>query len=880
MTSNTAFTVDDLLSGHSALSDKYLQDARQIALSSQCLCWSAQELVNQLVSVRGKLTLNRWNGHKWPFQIINGRFLRPLSEHEAHQALISGQLDSSLCAEPLAIQSGSRLMRLLEWCRSHGYHVTHKSSFKFRSEWHHDYQFDSRLSVSSRLFWLGLSAQLVDQLLAVDAHQNPELRLLLELAEGKREYFSSTIELDGVPFEVKQISRGQLFSPDFAFALLPDSEAGFTSLSAFAQSISAHIGRRFQEAVDAQKSKLTQLAEGRKASLIEALHTYSKLDGFAQAVTHALNCQAFSAHISIDLLLGDRTLTIEHSLDLPSDKLLSATEYEAMVVQAKARFKQNFQRLQSWSGKFDLQILETPLLVKLLKQKPKQMKASFLPLRDKLHGTLAMNELVLNDPRFSRYHDLYPARHLEREWVAYLGPTNSGKTHRSMEEMARVTHAVYLSPLRLMALENQERLEDMGIPCSLVTGEEEIIRPGATHFCCTVEEFARFKHQHWDVVIVDEVQMLTDDQRGWAWTDALVSAYTPRLIMTGPLLIQPSLEKLCHLCGDKLSVVETQRLTPLGIDATPVKMEKIAAGSIIVAFSRKTVLDIKRILDMKGRTTAVVYGALSPVVRREQARRFRDGEAEIMIATDAIGMGLNLPAQAIYFYADRKFDGTSVRTLSSQEVKQIGGRAGRYGLSERGSIGAFTEEHLTTIRHRYNQKDREIELRKFAVRPNFEHLSTISEVLNERSLLKVWLAFIRTVNYGEAFVAVLPAELMEWIRQIDNPNIDLELRWIFACAPVHGGLEGYASQWLQEWLRCLHKGKAIVLPEYAPQMGLKGFEDALHMIDAYLHLARAIPEAFAEREKAEALRELYNEKTLKALSQAKAQSGKTRFATA
>src|SRR3546814_6294562 len=103
-----------------------------------------------------------------------------------------------------------------------------------------------------------------------------------------------------------------------------------------------------------------------------------------------------------------------------------------------------------------------------------------------------------------------------------------------------------------MALENQERIEAMGVPCSLVTGEEEIIREGATHFCCTVEEFARFRHQHWDVVVVDEVQMMADSQRGWAWVDALVSAYTPQLMMTGPALIEPSLRTLCDLCEDKL----------------------------------------------------------------------------------------------------------------------------------------------------------------------------------------------------------------------------------------------------------------------------------------------------------------------------------------
>jgi ATP-dependent RNA helicase SUPV3L1/SUV3 len=872
MTSCIAFTADDLLSGHGPIHSKYLQEARSIALDSQSLFWMPTELLAEIISRRGKLTLNRAQGIKWPFQIINGRNLAEVGEEDAQQMLATGTIESALSYEPKAIQSGTRLMRLLSYSTLNEKPLSFKSSLKFRSEWHHDYQYHPKISQVARLFWLGLSADLVNRLTSSRSFHDYDERLLVELADGERDYASTTILIDGISVCVKKIGRGHLFDPDLIMSMAPGDPLGFASVIEFNQALARYVQEKVDRVFFENAEALNKLPAAARTSLVSTLHAFQGIDGFSQATTLAVNRHLHETDICIGVSHRDSMLEMPQALCMPSDRILNDEQYEELLARAQNKIDENYRRLKSWAGAFDLNTLEPFVLIKLLKMKQKQMKASFVPLRNRLQGAKQMNELMQNDPRFSHYHDTYPARHINREWIAYLGPTNSGKTHSGMQEMASVTHGIYLSPLRLMALENQERLEEMGIPCSLVTGEEEVIREGATHYCCTVEEFARFKRQHWDVVVVDEVQMLTDEQRGWAWTDALVSAYTPRLIMTGPALIKPSLERLAALCEDTFTVVEKKRLTPLGIAEKPENMEKIPKGSIIVAFSRKTVLDIKHILDMKGRTTAVVYGALSPVVRREQARRFRDGEAEIMIATDAIGMGLNLPAHSIYFYADKKFDGSSVRTLSSQEVKQIGGRAGRYGLSERGKIGAFSAQTLATINSRFKAKDKEIDLRKFAVRPGYEHLSTITQVTHDNSLLNAWLTFIRTVNYGESFVAVLPTELMEWIRQIDNVKIDLELRWMFACTPVHGGIEGYASQWLQEWLRCLHKGKLIVLPDYPPEAGLKGLEDAQHMIDAYLHLARALPDAFNEKELAETLRELFNDKTLKALSQSRAQA--------
>src|SRR5690606_21536929 len=143
--------------------------------------------------------------------------------------------------------------------------------------------------------------------------------------------------------------------------------------------------------------------------------------------------------------------------------------------------------------------------------------------------------------------------------------------------------------------------------------------------------------------------------RGWAWVDALVSAYTPELMMTGPMLIQPSLKTLCDLCEDQLVVKRTKRLSPVEGARRATALKQLDEGSMLVAFSRKTVLELWALREMTCKGVSVVDGVLSPEVRREQAGGFREGEADLMVATDAAGMGLNLPAHPLCFHTDEKY---------------------------------------------------------------------------------------------------------------------------------------------------------------------------------------------------------------------------------
>jgi len=295
-------------------------------------------------------------------------------------------------------------------------------------------------------------------------------------------------------------------------------------------------------------------------------------------------------------------------------------------------------------------------------------------------------------------------------------------------------------------------------------------------------------------------------------------------------------------------------------------LERLEPGSLLVAFSRKLVLELKGMLESVGKSVSVVYGALSPEVRREQARRFREGEADIMVATDAVGMGLNLPAHTLCFYTDEKFDGIQNRQLKVQEVKQIGGRAGRFGHHDSGEITALDPQTLKSIRRLFNSPDAPVDLSQFQVRPSIDHLSAISELMGEPSLLRAWLTFNRNINYGEAFISVLPDELAEWIELIDDPKIPLWLRWTFACTPIRGGFDSPASQHAQRWIKRVAEGHAIPMPRLLLGSDLASLESTLHVVETYLHLARSLPEHFPEHDDGEDARKLLNDAITRELS--------------
>ncbi|TVT73874.1 MAG: RNA helicase [Pseudomonas sp.] len=714
------------------------------------------------------------------------------------------------------------------------------------------------LARAAKAFWLGLHGQAVDELLAAPAADE----LLDRVVSRDLGEIHCSVDVFGSEKTFSLGSPVHLLEPDWALRL--DDSARRDD---FADNLKQAVQRYVRNRLQVLERPFAEMDEDeRQRCLARIRPELPRVDEFLPHAIATLNEIRHELRYVVALQRDNLTLELPRRVPSGQDHLLSVAEVEAWKRQDRDELQATFERMLELAGDFDLQLLGHKRLTELIALEPGRMRKAIRAARREHEEKMAFAVLLENNPRFVHYHKLYPARRLTRRWTALLGPTNSGKTHRSIEAMAAAEHGIYLSPLRLMALENQERIEAMGVPCSLVTGEEEIIREGATHFCCTVEEFARFRHQHWDVVVVDEVQMMADSQRGWAWVDALVSAHTPQLMMTGPALIEPSLRTLCDLCEDKLVVQRTKRLSPVEVARHATTLERLEPGSLLVAFSRKLVLELKGMLESAGKSVSVVYGALSPEVRREQARRFREGEADIMVATDAVGMGLNLPAHTLCFYTDEKFDGIQNRQLKVQEVKQIGGRAGRFGHHDSGEITALDPQTLKSIRRLFNSPDAPVDLSQFQVRPSIDHLSAISELMGEPSLLRSWLTFNRNINYGEAFISVLPDELAEWIELIDDPKIPLWLRWTFACTPIRGGFDSPASQHAQRWIKRVAEGHAIPMPKLLLGSDLSSLESTLHVVETYLHLARSLPEHFPEHDDGEDARKLLNDAITRELS--------------
>ncbi|KAJ4423703.1 RNA helicase [Gnomoniopsis sp. IMI 355080] len=288
----------------------------------------------------------------------------------------------------------------------------------------------------------------------------------------------------------------------------------------------------------------------------------------------------------------------------------------------------------------------------------------------------------LADMRFP--HEWFPAtRTMQRTIHLHVGPTNSGKTYNALKALENSKTGIYAGPLRLLAHETFTRLKAKGRRCALITGEEQRIPEGDDPFfaSCTVEMTPL--NQRVDVAIIDEIQMIGDEQRGWAWTQAVLGVQAKELHLCGEERAVPLIEELCSKTGDEVVVHQYKRLSSLQPmqESLHGKLENLRKGDAVVSFSRFNLHSLKAGIEQTtGKKCAIVYGALPPESRAQQAALFNDpdNDYDFLAASDAIGMGLNLEIKRVVFEAVNKHDGVKVRQLSLPELKQIGGRAGRY----------------------------------------------------------------------------------------------------------------------------------------------------------------------------------------------------------
>ena len=313
-----------------------------------------------------------------------------------------------------------------------------------------------------------------------------------------------------------------------------------------------------------------------------------------------------------------------------------------------------------------------------------------------------IKEIILDNP-IDEYKE---ARRMKRHFHLHVGETNTGKTYSSIKRLMEAESGVYLAPLRLLALEIQDKLNSENIACSLLTGEEEDIITYAYHVSSTIEKLQL--GTPYDVCVIDEAQMISDNQRGWAWTRAIIGVLAPEVhICMAPEALDIVI-KLIKDCGDTYEVIRHKRDTELIVEDKKFNLERdVKKGDALVVFGKKKALAVSAQLLNNNIRTSIIYGSLPYSTRKKQFDRFLSGETEVIVCTDAIGMGVNLPIKRIVFLETRKYDGVSMRKLRVSEIKQIAGRAGRKGIYDKGYVAATKDIEL--IRDALKAKPKKIE---------------------------------------------------------------------------------------------------------------------------------------------------------------------------
>ena len=324
--------------------------------------------------------------------------------------------------------------------------------------------------------------------------------------------------------------------------------------------------------------------------------------------------------------------------------------------------------------------------------------------------------------------------------TAVLGPTNTGKTFLAIETMLSFESGMIGFPLRLLAREVYDKIIQKTDPkkVALITGEEKIIPSNAKYFLCTVESMPIDKNL--EFVAVDEIQMCSDNERGHIFTDRLLNLRGEKLTM---FMGSNTIKKLISKLDEDVEFINKERLSKLTYVGHK-KISRIERKSAIIAFSAEEVYAIAELIRRQKGGAAIVMGSLSPKTRNAQVNLYQSNDVDYLVATDAIGMGINMDLDNVYFSNLKKYDGKKLRRLNLAEIGQISGRAGRYlndgvfGIT--GDCGEINAEEINLIENHKFEEIRTLFWRNSNL--NFSSTSSLLKSLEERPN-KDWLRRIQ-----------------------------------------------------------------------------------------------------------------------------------------
>ncbi|KAJ8663205.1 hypothetical protein O0I10_001382 [Lichtheimia ornata] len=446
------------------------------------------------------------------------------------------------------------------------------------------------------------------------------------------------------------------------------------------------------------------------------------------------------------------------------------------------------------------------------------------------------------------------ARQMQRKIIMHVGPTNSGKTYHALRRLAEAKSGVYCGPLRLLAHEVFQKMNTGGVECNLLTGEEKRqVSPTAALTSSTIEMVN--VHKPLEVAVIDEIQMIADPQRGWAWTQALLGLPAKEIHLCGEASAVPLVKDICEDLGDHVEVNEYKRLTPVNVVKYALNNDwtKIRKGDCVVTFSRGHIFDIKQKIELEtGLKCAVVYGGLPPELRALQAQTFNDPESpvNVLVASDAIGMGLNLNIKRIVFATVQKFDGKAQRYITFPQLKQIGGRAGRFGTAyASGEITTLNPADLSYVQEAMNSPTQM--LTSAGLQPTIDIIELFAlQMPNDRfSTLLQRFQDLATVS-GTYFLCNLD-DTKVLADAIDHISLDLRDRYQLVMAPVPtrkpkcvATFQEMAQKFSQD--ESCELEQFVELPEKPPRTpeGLNDLENSHKIIMLYMWLSLRYPHIF------------------------------------
>jgi ATP-dependent RNA helicase SUPV3L1/SUV3 len=484
------------------------------------------------------------------------------------------------------------------------------------------------------------------------------------------------------------------------------------------------------------------------------------------------------------------------------------------------------------------------------------------------HKTL-VTSLDLRHP-----HTWFPmARSLQRKIIYHAGPTNSGKTFNALTAMRGASSGVYCGPLRLLAMEVYDSCNSDGTFCNLVTGQERREVSGANHTACTVEMASL--SQRVDVAIIDEIQMIGDKTRGFAWTRALLGVPASEIHVCGDASAVELVKWLAEQMNEEFELKTYDRFTPLTVEPKGLKQKSysfVRPGDCIVAFSRADIFAIKEAIERSTRfKAAVIYGALPPEVRRRQARLFNDPESgyQVMVASDAVGMGLNLNIGRVIFHALHKREGGRTEKkrveVSPSAVKQIAGRAGRRSSNyKHGKTTCMDAENIALLeRHLAVPLDHAATPRA-GLAPEFDQFEAFSSQRPDTTLFSTLLKEFdsQAMLQGQKYFFCRQEAMMEAVNLVESiPGLSLKDIYILAMAPASGGdprIMAALLHWAKKYALGLPCPLEITPPLQAPTTAdqLRALETAHSIVTLWLWLSYRFTEVESFVSSREAVQEI------------------------